>query len=291
MAIDELTELIAPPESPIDAGDESSWNAAEDKLATKLPIDYQELCRTYGSGKFGDIELCIANPNTPEGVQWILDECVLLETWREYEGGVPYSVYPASPGLLPIGSDANGNQLLYLTSDSLNDWQVVVRAHDSEPEHAFQEFPVSLTSFLARAFLRKLDVSEWTAAGAFASPDSLSFKPNAIVEDPSMDAWTLYHWYEKNGNRADFWVRDINSRPETADHVKAIDGQTAGKLNNPFGRLPSATIASYVNGQLFNDNVEVSTASRYEWLLIEPQVVSAKETSFKRKPWWKFWQT
>src|SRR4051794_23736409 len=48
--VQELTGLIPPPTSPVDA--RGDWNSVESALGLKLPTDYKQIIEAYGTGRF-----------------------------------------------------------------------------------------------------------------------------------------------------------------------------------------------------------------------------------------------
>src|SRR5690606_15206934 len=86
----------------------------------------------------------------------------VLGTEREYEGEeyVPYPVFPNSPGLLIWGSDMDGNNLYWFTEGDPDDWPIITRSR-GDFENAWTRFDGPMTSFLAKAFTRQINLEFW----------------------------------------------------------------------------------------------------------------------------------
>jgi hypothetical protein len=51
--LEQLIALVPPPEAPVHAGSMADFVAIEDKLGSRLPIDFKRLITTYGKGEVG----------------------------------------------------------------------------------------------------------------------------------------------------------------------------------------------------------------------------------------------
>src|SRR5262245_33004051 len=154
MAIEELIAVVAPPECPLELGDEDTWRLVERQMKTKFPIDYWDLIRTYGSGlfAFGDHDFVkIYNPFSRLFESDVLDLCENYLGFREEEGrkAYPYKVHPTKGGIFPLGVDSlESNELYWITARSPDPWRLLLRSAENECE----EFDGPLTTFLAKAF-------------------------------------------------------------------------------------------------------------------------------------------
>lgn len=171
MAIEELTALVVPPESPSEVLAKPGWNAIERKLGVRLPSDYKEYVTTYGSGLLGNF-IIVANPfSAHEGVELfsIIEMlCTELRERKNNEGenGVAYAIYPEGSGLLPWGGDENGNGLYWLMEGTPDRWPCLVGAgRDSR----WERFDMPMTSFLAKALSGEIKCKIWPPG--FAKPN------------------------------------------------------------------------------------------------------------------------
>ena len=125
----------------------------------KLPNDLYEVGRTYGSGRFFDGELQIANPFSPTYSAWIEFEMSIM---REQDpgqfrspDGEQYTLFPEDGGLYPFGRDYNGNRFYWRTLGKPDQWPIVCRSNSYE----FEEVQCSLTEFLTRLVTNELDIT------------------------------------------------------------------------------------------------------------------------------------
>ena len=170
MAIDELTDLVPPPDTPSEVPTRPRWTAIERKLGVSLPNDYKEYVSTYGSGLLGNF-IIVANPfSTNEGVELFSVISMLCDALRERlanegQDGVPFDIYPEIPGVLPWGGDENGNGLYWLTEGTAEEWPCLVGAgRDSR----WERFEMPMTSFLTSALNGDVKCKIWPPA--FARP-------------------------------------------------------------------------------------------------------------------------
>jgi hypothetical protein len=170
MAIDELTALVAPPESPSEVPERPGWKAIEKRLGVHLPSDYKEYVTTYGSGLLGNF-IIVASPfSAHEGVELfsvIEMSCTALRERKENEGeeGVPFAIFPEESGLLPWGGDENGNGLYWLTEGAPDHWPCLVGAGR---DRRWQRFDMPMSSFLAKVLSGDVKCKIWPPA--FARP-------------------------------------------------------------------------------------------------------------------------
>src|SRR5690242_11570565 len=113
MSITKLVAMITPPKSPLDS--EGNWRAAEIVVGAEFPSDFQQLISRYGSGAFFRGFLRVFNPLTVEGCACIKQSTDIYRKFRDGLFPLPIPVHPDKPGLLPWGSDDNGNGYFWLT--------------------------------------------------------------------------------------------------------------------------------------------------------------------------------
>ena len=152
MAIAELLAVVSPPSNPINAENGNHWTLAEQWIGFGLPDDFRDFATHYGSGKICGNYLGILNPLSTDNFQDAVTSFaeVLRDVKRPRE--YPYDVFPDRPGLLPWGSDENGNYLHWLTEGEANAWPIIVESHEGELER----FDMSMTTFLAKALTNEI---------------------------------------------------------------------------------------------------------------------------------------
>lgn len=64
---------------------------------------------------------------------------------------IPYSSYPARPGLFPWGHDANGTRYWWLTEGDAEKWPIIAQRKDQ-----FERWDLPLMTFLAQVLGNKL---------------------------------------------------------------------------------------------------------------------------------------
>lgn len=171
MSINELTELVAAPETPKEVPAEPDWKKVEAELGTALPGDYKEFVLTFGTGLLGSF-VRVYNPFAASVRTSLISasrlDCEILQELKESEGDeeVPFEIFPEVPGLLPWGNDENGNGLYWLTDGEADSWSVIVGAGR---DRRWQQFDMTMTSFLAKSFRGDVICNIWP--DGFANPD------------------------------------------------------------------------------------------------------------------------
>src|SRR5262245_10120505 len=120
MPIKQLVALIAPPKNPVD--NSWSWDGAEIVVGAQFPQDFRDLIGQYGSGAFFRGFLTVFNPLTVSGLAQIKQAERQYRFNRESLKLLPLPVHPDTPGLLPWGSDDNGNGFCWLTKGKPTKW-------------------------------------------------------------------------------------------------------------------------------------------------------------------------
>lgn len=139
--LEELLALIPAPRNPRNAtGD---WDAIEAQTGLRFPADFKRLIEAYGSGEMlGDLQ--IYNPLTTEGQKSIASELDSLEQIREALEFL-WAIYPEESGMLPWGSDSNGNVFCWFAAGQPDDWETGQFGHGAdEPDRD----AVNITTFL-----------------------------------------------------------------------------------------------------------------------------------------------
>jgi cell wall assembly regulator SMI1 len=179
MAIEDLLSVVAPPGSPTERGDTPRWEELQRTLGIALPTDYRDFGMHYGTGHFEDpgrLLIDVWNPFSASHLQRVKRLCAEMRSQRglRANANVPYGIFPSHPGWLPWGNDIDGNLLCWLTEGEPNTWPLILWI----PTRAgFQQLAVSLTSFLAGAFKRQLQLLLWDPSVFFTGPDPVRFLP------------------------------------------------------------------------------------------------------------------
>lgn len=182
MSVEELLSVAPSPAVPVETGPIDLWEDVERQLGTALPDDYRDFTLRYGSGYFDDfgrLLIFVRNPFTIDYLPDLERSCDELRSDRNdlrREPNVPYGVFPHQPGWLPWGSDIDGNLMCWLTEGKPNEWPVILLSGERT---SFQQLPVSMTTFLARSFVRRMPSILWSDPSFFASPEPIRFVPKA----------------------------------------------------------------------------------------------------------------
>ena len=178
MSLNELMAVVSPPQNPIEIGNESQMATIEEKLGTRLPDDYRAFAGKFGTGRFNDLDrVCIEvlNPFAPNYFVTLDYMCKTLRESLEIDARrtpVLYNAFPTKPGLLPWGQDDNGCTML--VEGPPNDWPIIV----NPPRYSeYQQFPLSMTAFLTKAFTRQLTCILWDDPEFFSGPTPVVFQP------------------------------------------------------------------------------------------------------------------
>jgi hypothetical protein len=136
---------------------EEDWQRAEAALGIRLPSDYKHYLSTYGSGRV-DGFLDIFNPAATE--QWenllarLAEQRDVFADMQRGSHPIRYDLFPASPGLLPIGQTDNGDMVFYLADGDAETWTIALlpaRGRD------VQVYPGSLSAFLVAAIRHQVE--------------------------------------------------------------------------------------------------------------------------------------
>ena len=148
-----LIELISPPTNPVSVGSESEWVRTERELGIRLPTDFHDFIKSYGSGLLGNF-YWVWNPYLAEFVEQV-NEISKIEnqckaTLPEY---YPFKIFPDSPGFLPCASDDNGNYYGWLTKGNPDQWTTLT--HEVRGS-GFKEYEMTFTEYLLAVFKREI---------------------------------------------------------------------------------------------------------------------------------------
>lgn len=158
MALKDLSELVSPPSTPIESGNDVSWSEIERSLEVVLPSDYKKYINTFGSGQIG-LFLTPFNPFSSNEYLNLLNQAnVRLNALREIkekygESECPYRLHPEPEGLLPWGCTDNGDVLFWLTVGNPDEWVTVINESRGP---MFEQYEESMTGFLAKLISREI---------------------------------------------------------------------------------------------------------------------------------------
>jgi len=275
MSIQELTALIPPPENPLEIGTDEQWTAMQKELNLELPTDFRDLGMTYGSGGFWGEESGLVNIYQPfacdfrENVE--LHKMFLSDEREENASWIPYAVYPEPGGLLVWGGDDNGNGLYWLTEGDPDKWPILVQSHGDDPSEQWEQFDGPMTSFLAKAFTRQIEVSVWLDWFSLGTKN-IEFRPFKKRIVPQ--GYSALELYVTNGNKAGFWIKNVDDTYESLRYlVTHVDGKTEGPLEGvPKEYLHQrVTALRYASGK-FDGQTGFDGASD-SWLPADPPVL------------------
>jgi hypothetical protein len=175
MAVDELLRIVAPPQDPDGTGGRNPMQQVIQRYGMALPADYVELANTYGMGHFEDngrTHIRVFNPFSDIDWTHILNLCAVERRGRETNpGSIPHPIYPEPGGLLPWAIEADGGLFYWLTEDSPDHWPILIGYEDY-----YERFDVSITTFLACIFTRKIECFFWRSDPIFFSgPQPVTF--------------------------------------------------------------------------------------------------------------------
>jgi hypothetical protein len=159
MSIVELVSLVTPPSRPIGVGSPQGWLDVEKRLGGRLPSDFKQYIDTYGQGEILDLAFVESPFAWDAGDRWFSERSRILEYFRGALDayGFGLQAWPEKGGILPWGSDSDGNYLSWKTSDSPEDWTTVVIF---DRFGGYTSIPLSMTGFLCGVITGRVEV-EW----------------------------------------------------------------------------------------------------------------------------------
>ncbi len=181
MSLEELINVCPPPANVIKPpGDRLYLPAWLAELNLDFLSDFLELCQAYGTGRFfGWVQ--IYNPLFPVYPSEVTSDRNWLVEKKQYGSFfIPFRVLPRMPGLLPLGH-SEPVSMYWLIDRGHKEWPIILVHEDpADFEADYEEWNMSLTTFLARYATDDL--------GSFllSPPDPLKpgFVPQLIGSDP-----------------------------------------------------------------------------------------------------------
>ncbi|ULL16525.1 SMI1/KNR4 family protein [Paenibacillus sp. H1-7] len=152
-----LIDILPPPTTPFNCGDQLQWEYFINRLGTKVPSDYRQFINTYGTGGI-DKFLWILNPFVKdENVNFLKRKEEICTAYLQSKLAFPqyfeHEVFPSTGGILPWGYTDNGDELYWLTFGNPDEWTIVVyTSRSSEYFH----YPIIMTEFLYQIIMKEI---------------------------------------------------------------------------------------------------------------------------------------
>jgi hypothetical protein len=160
--LEALSEILPPPETPVEPPGSDDWVAAEMALDVTLPPDFKAFVTRYGSGVIDDF-LIVFNPAAKQASMPLVPATAFyLDLIRKVRGFAPdyvnVPIHPEPGGVLPWGTTGNGDVGYWVTSpyDDPALWSIAV-FEGRGPE--WFTHPGPLTKFLTDTLDRSIRVS------------------------------------------------------------------------------------------------------------------------------------
>ena len=271
MSIEALTDIVAPPENPLNTGPPERWDAVCNELGTQLPSDCRDLALTYGSGYFAG-HITVFNPFDDAYRRAVDSNLETHRVWTEgEEHEIPYGFFPEPRSLLPWGEDDQSNSLWWLTEGEPDDWPVVLRP-SGNAEGEFYRLDMSMTWFLALLFSKAMSGNPIWKRDHLMYPETRQFTPEplSVWYPEPLDYKSVYELYRENGDKARFFVRkesyDTVGCPGLF-YIQSIGGQTEGDLQGDPPEYNDAVVVAdeYVNGELVEQGCVIERAFVERW--------------------------
>jgi len=159
--LDELTNLLRPPESPIDV-DEAFLRLNEAAFGIAFPKDFVEYSRIYGSGTIGvtaySLEVYSAfRPTLPRFVdEFRYCKGEFRKAMQTFDVGL--GLFPEPGGLLPFGH-RDDHYVAWKTVGESNAWKVFsIWTYDW---NGFKAHELTFAEFLVRMLRREIPMPGW----------------------------------------------------------------------------------------------------------------------------------
>jgi hypothetical protein len=160
--LDKLVELMPPPERPTD--NKGDWSKLEKKLHTPFPDDYKEFVARYGAGMIGELPIYVYTPFRKEPLHGFEQQAkAVTKAVKELLDDTHQTppLFPKKDGLLPWGSDGNGNYFFWKTTGKPNEWPITILDMAAVE---FVPYARTLVDFLTSLFKGKLKFSLYSDA-------------------------------------------------------------------------------------------------------------------------------
>lgn len=182
--ISDFVKIIPPPSAPGDFDEKLlKWN--QNVLCTKLPDDFIEFGKVYGSGIIETAyswEVC--SPCRVTFPMFVIEYariCHLYKDAAEPEG-VPFGIFPEVGGVLSFATTPDGNRVGWITSGEPNSWKVV-DMHDYEVGD-FEIFDMSFSEYFLNVLTRKIVLRRHQGGSVWNPATDIKFKDYVFFDKP-----------------------------------------------------------------------------------------------------------
>lgn len=160
MYISKLENIIKFSNKLSDGYPKEKWDEIELVLGIKLPADYKRFINKYGVGSINDF-LWVLNPFTENpNLDLIKKGEEIREAYNtsknEFPDDFKHDVFPNKGGLLPCAITDNGDEIYWLTSDTSDEWNIVV--YESRLSD-YYEYNMGLAEFLYKVLEKEIECS------------------------------------------------------------------------------------------------------------------------------------
>ena len=151
MVIDQLLEVLRPPNTPSEGGPNLDWSRVANMFGMALPTDYMMFIERYGSGEIGSwltvFNPFTKNPNISLTEQFFRQLSSLSQLKEEFPESCPFPLLYEPGGLLPWGISIDGDIFCWQTKGASGRWPVIALGRHTDPEI----FPFPFSQFLANS--------------------------------------------------------------------------------------------------------------------------------------------
>ncbi len=160
MYISKLENIIKPSNDLSDKYTKEKWDEIELALGIKLPTDYKEFINKYGVGSINDF-LWILNPFTENSNLNLIKKGeeireAYITSKNEFPDDFMHDMFPSNGGLLPCAITDNGDEIYWLTSNTSDEWNIVVYESRSSD---YYEYSMGLAEFLYKILEKEIECS------------------------------------------------------------------------------------------------------------------------------------
>lgn len=160
MYINKLENIFKSNNKLADKYTKEKWNEIEFKLGIKLPTDYKSFINRYGVGCINDF-LWVLNPFTQNSNLNLIEKGKKIrEAYIISKNAFPedfiHDVFPSIDGLLPCAITDNGDEIFWLTSNVVDEWNIIVYESRSS---GYYEYNMGLAEFLYKILTKDIKCS------------------------------------------------------------------------------------------------------------------------------------
>lgn len=157
MSLENLLNSLPAPDLPLGSGRGKPWPLIDDHVC--FPSDYRDFINQYGSGSIAGFMAIFSPFSANEYLNFFAQKKLISEDFAylvvEDADYYRFALYPAVPGLMPVGITDNGDTLFWLVTDPADSdrWTTAIIACRS-PEVEY--FDLNLTDLLAGILSKKI---------------------------------------------------------------------------------------------------------------------------------------